>query len=1198
MYLKKITAVGFKSFADRVTIKLDKNQISGIVGPNGSGKSNVIDSVRWVMGEQNAKMLRGEKATDIIFAGSQKRKQMAMAEVSLVFDNAEASPFCPPEYRHEPEVSLTRRLYLDGEREYLINKKPCRLKDIIGFFTASGLGGRSYSMIQQGQVDRILQAKPEQIREILEEASGTLVFKKRRDEAERKLENTRVSLSRIDDLLKELGDQKATLETQVKKARKYQESSEKLKTDELELFAHTYAQGKDQLSTFDERVATLQDQQVAGHVDQNHAESELARLQEELAAADPDLQRINEEISKLREQIASSETSLVNLMQLLQTGDQRLASLKEEKTEVQAEIEQVQEKIELHQKELEDIEQLSDGGQDEDLEMELENVDEQLLVFASRREELMEQRRQLERELDQVSLKIENTQVKFAETSREMEESQNKIIQIQSELSQIKILVYSAQVKVHKQQAGCDSLSADRKKLTEEISENEENLSHEQGTLAGKQIRLAEVNAKIAALEEILASGNSNLIADLKNEAGVEFTYLPDQVVLQGNQTLMSESATASLSQWLNRVAVRTWQELDHLEKATLGLEKGSITASVLSNLPTSSAGLESHGLAPIAPLLTTEDQALKPLLMSLWYDSSSSSSHAAKILASQGIPATCTIINQAGSTFHSSTETKLGKEQGVDFLRQKQSLEDLLQEREDLQSIIDEVSPKIETFKSQINQAKDLLLLKEEENHQANQDLLRTLTEFERAKDQLTNKETALVELNEYLSKHHSSSESSELLNDLEQKRENINKKLSIISSDVEELYGEEEDIKERRHVLQQQAESFKIASATIDTRKESAKRALDQRAEQLTTLMTRYQKFEKTIQDINDELTGSEQKKADLESSMQIAILQRDGLEESQAGKREANAGIVEAIKVQENKKKEIQDTLNKSQKELHEIDLKKEKIRIDVQNSYDETIERYNKDLDKMPFERKENFNRDNAAKKVSRLRQTIESMGPVNMMAVEEYDKISERESFILAQRNEVVSSVELLELAIEEIEESSESKFHETFKVLNREFSELFPILFPGGHASLELTGSDKPLEAGVEILVQLPGKKRQNMRLFSGGEKALTAIALIFALLKSKPTPFCFLDEVDAPLDETNVGRYNKVLEALSDRFQFIVITHNRRTMEVLDTLYGVTMQEPGVSKVVGVDMTQDIPEHLKKAFKDKPSPRQGAALG
>src|SRR3989338_1769616 len=302
MYLKRIITNGFKSFADKVVISLRKDQITGIVGPNGSGKSNVIDAVRWVMGEQNAKMLRGEQATDIIFAGSQTRKSQGMAEVSLVFDNGESSPFCPPVYRHEIEIVLTRRIYMDGEREFFINRQPCRLKDITHFFASTGLGGRSYSMIQQGQVDRILQAKPEQLREILEEAAGTLIFKRKHQETQKKIEETQLNLSRVGDILLEVDRQLASLDEQVKKAREFKELSQTLRNSELYLYQHNFHSFTHQKNQLEQNLLSVNAlfSELSAQLASN--ESTYQRLQKELEEANPGLKSLSEKITVCREQ--------------------------------------------------------------------------------------------------------------------------------------------------------------------------------------------------------------------------------------------------------------------------------------------------------------------------------------------------------------------------------------------------------------------------------------------------------------------------------------------------------------------------------------------------------------------------------------------------------------------------------------------------------------------------------------------------------------------------------------------------------------------------------------------------------------------------------------------------------------------------------------------------------------------------------
>jgi chromosome segregation protein len=328
--------------------------------------------------------------------------------------------------------------------------------------------------------------------------------------------------------------------------------------------------------------------------------------------------------------------------------------------------------------------------------------------------------------------------------------------------------------------------------------------------------------------------------------------------------------------------------------------------------------------------------------------------------------------------------------------------------------------------------------------------------------------------------------------------------------------------------------------------------------------------------------------QAKIDIEQS----IVERDRLQDEFASKREANAGIIEESRVIDNRLRGLRETHNALQRTLATKGVELERIRMALQGVTDQATEKYHLDLETFQFEIDPDFNHESKARSVQRLRNKIEGMGAINMMALKEFEEKSERRDFITKQRDEVVSSIDLLTAAIAEIEETSLKKFLEVFETINKEFGQLFPILFPTGEGKLELTNPENPMEGGVEILCRLPGKSQKPMSLFSGGEKALTAISLIFALLKTKPTPYCFLDEVDAPLDEANVGRYNRVLEALSSQFQFIVITHNRRTMEVLDTLYGITMQEPGVSKVVGVDMQKDLPPHLRKAFKDEKAPQ------
>jgi chromosome segregation protein len=371
----------------------------------------------------------------------------------------------------------------------------------------------------------------------------------------------------------------------------------------------------------------------------------------------------------------------------------------------------------------------------------------------------------------------------------------------------------------------------------------------------------------------------------------------------------------------------------------------------------------------------------------------------------------------------------------------------------------------------------------------------------------------------------------------------------------------------------------------AKFETRSQSNRENLEQSRQQLQKLQTNITKRYEEKNRLETELEQAEVNQAHATQEIEVYIRRREELEGQLAERREASAGVLEELRVVESRLREARDLQMEIQRNKSKKSVELERLKQVSRGILDQAKEKYQVDLMTYEFTEDPNFDADKTNREISKFRNQLENMGGVNMVAVEEYERISKRHEFIDAQKEEVLGSILLLQEAIDEIEETSKEKFLSTFEVVNQNFIELFPILFPGGEARLELTSEDA-LTAGVEIMVRMPGKKPRSMTLYSGGEKALTAISLIFALLKTKPTPFCFLDEVDAPLDEANVGRYNKVLDALSNRFQFVVITHNRRTMEVLDQLYGVTMQEGGVSTVVGVDMRKDLPAHLQKAFK------------
>lgn len=1202
MFLKKIIISGFKSFADRVVLSLDKG-ITGIVGPNGSGKSNVIDSVRWVMGEQNAKNLRGEKATDIIFAGSERRKALGMAEVSLVFDNSEESAFCPPEYRHEPEITLTRRLYVDGEREYLINRKPCRFKDIINFFATTGLGGRSYSMIQQGQVDRIVQASPEDMREIIEEAAGTMVFKKRKAEAQKKLEQTTANLARIDDILAEVEKSLSSLEGQVEKAKEWQELSDKLRGEEMSLFAHNYEHFNQQKSLLD-NAAEQESQKEAELLATTAAmESRHLELQGQMDDADPELQKLQEQVTVLRERIASSEGLLKSARERIESGGKRLLNIAEEVQEDDANLRNLEALAEKAREEMGRCEASVNGLKDaiSNFEGEVESADEAARVYQSRMEEFQDEIKNLIRLVEQNRVRTETCDLELKKAKQATAEELQAVEQLSGQLGTIDLELGEAEAKAAMVKEGLDQEIKDKHDLEAAIARRYSEIKAANAARDSLKERYHAQKARYQSLSE-LEAGTTDVAGDLgklrdqaPDVAETVLGLLPEFLRFRSEGEGLPPKAKAAFERWTERLLVAGLGHFNELVRAAHRLDLGSLPVSVLSRLEDlDTAAIEAWaarvGAEPIKPLLQLEDGApagLERLLDRLWF------LPAIDIAEDdlRDMPRGLLVFNAQGAVSLASSEFIVGGRAGGGLLSRKGELLTIAGELAGIeanlaraQATMDELDLKMANDRQQLAEIDARLM-------QQNQGVLQVMTALSEVRQAKTRQQELIDTAKQAAAKHEG--HATRLAADLEKllgSRSALETELETAQRELRMVEEESSSLIERKEELRRMHESKRLELARGETRLQGQKEAYRQTQAQLDLLQhklsRRYEERGRLEQDIAKAHAEYAQSELDIQSYLE----NRERVESEYASKREVNAGVVEELRVIDSRLKGCRDKLSSLQKAGSERNVQLERLRMAISGVLQQAQEKYHLDLNTYEFERDQEFNQESKSRSVGRLRSKIEGLGAINMMALKEFEEKKDRRDFIAKQRDEVTSSMDLLSAAIIEIEETSLRKFMESFQRINEEFGQLFPILFPTGEARLVLTSPDNPMEGGVEIMCRMPGKAIQPMRVRSGGEKALTAMALVFALLRTKPTPYCFLDEVDAPLDEANVGRYNKVLEALSSQFQFIVITHNRRTMEVLDTLYGITMQEPGVSKVVGVDMQKDLPPHLKKAFKeDKP---------
>lgn len=1204
MHLKRLTIHGFKSFADKVVLTFDKG-ITGIVGPNGSGKSNVIDAVRWVMGEQNAKNLRGDKATDIIFAGSDKRKALSIAEVSLTFDNTEDTGICPPEYRHEAEITLTRKLYADNEREYFINRKPCRLKDIVQFFSLTGLGGRSYSMIQQGQVDRILNAKPEDVREILEEAAGTLIFKQRKIEAQKKLEETNLNLSRVEDILREVEKHQQSLEGQVEKAQQWTTLSDELRDLEIKLFLHNLFFFKDKLDQTEVSVRDEQDKEVELSGQIASLQSRYEELQQVLADSDPELAHLNEEFTVVREYLVRAESAIATGDSRVQSHLARLASLSTELGEEDANLKLIEQDFDRSASELQTAESESSRLKAliESFQDEVDGVDESANVYRSKMQEQDDEIRNLQRLL-------ESNRLRHDGVLRELDKSKvtegtlvQKLSVLESEALEAQSSVAKWEEKASGQQEGLDKEIREKHEREQLLATSYREVKEFSDRREGIREKYHETKARLTSLEELVAGATDaagswkTLCQKEKSALDLDVFLLAEKISFKDSSSELPKKLTQSFERWAERLVAKSLEPVSELARLCAKNSVGGFPISVLQQSANQSdldKWAEKEGAVSIQDFvsLTSSYSWAKALLSRVFV---LQVIHLDESLIKK-IPQDAIVFTPQGLVIEGNEDFYIAGSGSQGILSKKVEQDVLQAELKKLEVSLASTQGRLDELESIINTSREFVAAIDSKLQGQNKEVLGILAEVQSARQTSENKTLLANEVKTQLDSLKASVATwTKELDDFYDSRQSLEKEKVQIDQDLQEIRLEYSGIDERRGELQRQNQQRQLDLARADMKAQQLRdqRRLSHAQLELVQnkLSRRYEEQSKLRQEIDEAKLAQTKAEGEIEG----LILKRDELQEKISEKRESNSGVHEELKVVDGRLRDLRDALQKYQASSLDKKVEMERLKLGIKSLEAQAQEKYHVTLGELPFVKDEDFVLDKAAKSVTSLRTKIENIGPVNLMAMKEYEELGDRRTFITTQRDEIHSSIEVLNTAIQEIELTSKDKFSVIFEVINKNFGELFGILFPGGEAALELTNPDDPLAGGVELMVRLPGKTRKSMSLCSGGEKALTAISLIFALLRTKPTPFCFLDEVDAPLDEANVGRYNRVLEALSEQFQFVVITHNRRTMEVLDTLYGVTMQEGGVSTVLGVDMKKDMPAHLKKAFKDNLKMMSGA---
>lgn len=1177
MFLKRIELTGFKSFADRTELEFVRG-ITAVVGPNGSGKSNISDGIRWVLGEQSAKSLRGGNMQDVIFAGSDARKAVNFGEVSLTLDNSDKA--LPLDFS---EVTVTRRVHRNGESEYLINKQPCRLKDITELFMDTGIGKEAYSIIGQGRIEEILSTRSEDRRGIFEEASGIVKYKSRKKEAQKKLEDTESNLLRIHDLVSELDGQIEPLKEQSVKAEKYKELKEDLKNKEIALYVHQIEGVHTSWTQTNERLTALRDEQtvlstfVSAHDALLEEERQaLLRLEEVLEKLQDELLHCSEETEKtegfgelLNERQANLERNREGLMQSISSATERhaeatadAASLNGKRESLDEELAQLNAKLASESDKL----ALADGSTEAEEKLKAELFDT-LNAMAQARNEIRYgegQREVLERRVARIAeeearlteqqqglnAKREQLDERFAAVSAALEDVRNRYVVEGARSSDLQRKLEEAQQAVRRFDQKRDALVS-RRDTIKELQDDYDGFQHgvrevlkasKRGNLLGVHGAVAELVSVPAhletAIETALGGAMQHIVMEDEKCSRAAINYLKQRQ--SGRATFLP----------LDVIRPRTLPDGDRRQ-----LEQAEGFIGVASELVGSESKYSNIVSSMLGNVLISEtlEQANR-IASRLQYRY--------RVVTREG-----DIVNAGGSMTGGSLQKKssslLGRQRQLDDLARE--ITEAVNAQALARSEADNLKKQIALAAHNIEQLRD----QGEKERLNEQQVAAERQQLRQEEKQLEEQQTALI-----MEKAAFDAEASSLSST----REEADVRLAALVVEEEQIQArirEAEELRRRsaseKEELQSALTELKVAIARF----EQDRGAIDERASRGRAELARLSAEMKQLQEslaLNAEeaARGEEQIVIQKERLNELRI-QKKRLTENIEFKRADRAEKQRELERKEGETRDQRAKLRSVEDGMRQAEIAVNRMDVELDNLLRKLSEEYELgfELAKAKYPVPEDIV--GTQNEVRDMKRKITALGDVNLGAIEEYKRVHERYQFLSEQENDLIEAKSKLHGIIREMDEEMSKRFLTTFSEIRKHFVVVFSRMFGGGRADLILAEPDKPLDTGIDIVAQPPGKKLQNLQLLSGGERALTAIALLFAILNVKPVPFCVLDEVEAALDEANVSRYAQYMREFSDSTQFIVVTHRKGTMEEADVLYGVTMEEGGVSKLVSV---------------------------
>ena len=1183
MRLKHLEMIGFKSFAQRTVLELNPG-ITAIVGPNGCGKSNILDALRWAMGEQSARHLRGHHMEDVVFSGSESLPQTGMAEVSIIFDNEDGRG--PTDFSDYSEIMITRRLFRSGESEYFLNKTACRLKDIVEFFLGTGIGSKAYSIVEQGRVDEFVNSKPEDRRVIIEEAAGTSKYKSRKLVAARKLERTQQNLLRVSDIVREIERQIHSMELQARKAERYRALKAELKEKDL---AHALLQKdafNDEITELERRLADIE-ARVAEHYSALHAkeaESEAVRLT---------LLEVDRDIAAQQEIVYQNRLHTQSREQSIDFARKDLAQLAQSEAETRAALAQLEEKATCLGQEIAEL------GKAKESFIQLSLFEQNFLEDKEQELKSLEDRMgRLEAELEREKAALIEAANRFAYLKNDALAKEKRHGEIERDLGRSREEHVAACAELaqacHKGREAKSALEACFDQARERAIEAGQAHASVQSLNQAKE----EQEAKTAALKEQLQAHRSRLssLEELQKnyegyQEGVRAIMLKKEQAASPNGVyglvaevieapeIYEKALTAVLGDRLQYVIVKGQEEgveaVEYLKRQASG--RGSFIPVQLSRKQSKPLPLgEAEVIGPLLDLISVKEgyrDVAEYLLnnvvlvrdlhssLALW----SRNGYYSTLVTPDG-----DVVDPMGIVTGGSEEPLEGS-----FLTQRRRIRELRDSVANLETRLRREEKDFTSLKQALEQA-------ETQKRQLASEIHRLELERVRLK-------------HESLAAEGDSGRLAMTVDVLVQEASDLSVALQTLNEEIQQCRAESDaaaeakargdetlaakqamvgELKKTLASLEAAVTQSRIRHAALGEKRDNTHHNLEDRLKQESETAGRITICQAQIIDLERRKGAAESALAQAVNDWEAGRVALRELEEKLQLSRHNYRTISMKLAELEESIKEIRPLGEACQEEKNRSQLLLAEKRLNYQHLADTVRDKYDTDVAHLALEIPDNLPpREQLLVEIDELRGRIERMGEVNLAAIGEYEELTARFQFMSQQKEDLEKSIADLHQTILKLNRVCRLRFKESFEAINEKFETIFPRLFRGGKAKLVLTDESDYLETGVDIVAQPPGKKLQSITLLSGGEKALTAVSLLFAIFLTKPSPFCFLDEVDAPLDDANLDRFNDLVREMSEHSQFVIVTHNKKTMQAAEMLYGITMAEPGASKVVSVRM-------------------------